>query len=70
MIAISMYQRFGASDISPIKCFGVSIEFRPTLPLLSDTDIGRVFINADIAKTVLISTGVIYDGVGPFELLF
>ena len=36
----------------PIQSFGISIQFRPTLTLLSDTEIGCAFINADVAKTV------------------
>jgi len=44
-----MYQRFEASDISPIQSFGVSIQFRPTLTLKSDTELGCAFINVDIA---------------------
>ena len=34
---VLMYQRFTASDISPIQSFGVSIQFRPTLTLQSET---------------------------------
>ena len=34
LIAISMYQQFGASDISPIQSFGVSIQFRHTHTLI------------------------------------
>jgi len=49
LIAISM---FGASDISPFQSVGVSIQFRPTGIFLSDIEIGRAIINADIAKTV------------------
>jgi len=47
-----MYQRFWTSDISPIQSFGVSIQFRHTLTLLSDTEISCACFNADIAKTV------------------
>ena len=43
---------FGVSDTSPIQNFGVSVQFWPTLTLLSDTEQGCAFINADIAKTV------------------
>ena len=52
LIVISMYKRFGASDISPIQSFGVLIQLMPTLTILSDTEIGYAFISADIAKTV------------------
>jgi len=48
LIAISMYQRFEASDISPIQSFGVSIQLRHTLTLLLDTEIGFALINAGI----------------------
>ena len=79
MIAISMYQRSGASDISPIQSFGVSIQIRPTLTLWSETYIGCAFINTVIAKTVdptlligkiLIRTDDICVGVGLFDWLF
>ena len=36
----------------PIQSFGISIQFRPALTLLSDSEIGCAFINADVAKTV------------------
>ena len=42
------------ADISPIQSFGVWIQFRPTFTLLSDTEIGCAFINADIARTVTV----------------
>ena len=48
LIAISMYQRFEASDISSIQRFGVSIQLRHTLTLLLDTEIGFALINAGI----------------------
>jgi len=51
-IAISMYQRFGVSDISQIQSFGVSKQFRPTLTFWSETEISCAFVNIDIAKTV------------------
>jgi len=79
MIAISMYQRSGASDISPIQSFEVSIQIRPTLTLWSETYIGCAFINTVIAKTVdptlligkiLIRTDDICVGVGLFDWLF
>jgi len=50
---ISTYQRVGASDISPIQIVEVSIQSRPKLTLVSDTEIGRAFIIANIAKTVI-----------------
>ena len=67
-----MYQHFGASDISTIQSFGVSIQFWPTLTLLSATQIDCAFIKTDIAKTVTgkLGFGDIYDGVSPSDRLF
>jgi len=69
-----MYQHFGASDISTIHSFGVSIQFWPTLTLLSATEIDCAFIKTDIAKTVTgkfwLGFGDIYDGVGQSDRLF
>jgi len=45
-----MYQRVGASDISPIQRFGVSIQLRSKLTLVSDIEIDNARINADIRK--------------------
>ena len=63
-MAISVYQRFGTSDMSLIRRFGVSIQFRPTLTLLSDIEKGCAFINADIASGLI---SIIYNGVGRFK---
>ena len=52
LIVISMYKRFGASDISPIQSVGVSIQLMPKLTILSDTEIGCAFMIVDIAKTL------------------
>ena len=45
-----MYQRVGASDISPIHSVGVSIQLRSKLTLVSDIEIDNARINADIRK--------------------
>ena len=75
LIAISMYQWFEASDISPIQNLGVSIQLGLQI-LWSETEIGCEFINCEERRlTVLTDTFLlgltvhICDSVGPSDRL-